>query len=207
MGRGLIWPTFRRHVFLPFQRSGLLAATLFSANNCIRFLEATSLVQLSPIVLNMASLGPASLSNLENPMHVGSFRACATCSRAKAKCVPDSEGSGKCQRSSILMPYLPHSVLIYAGAADWRRSASQLSFRLGLSHGNGNLKASKLRPNEYLLYCWDWLCDQVFLRAALGGWRRNLKGWCPSSHRHKISRRHNRLIQVGHRWVTQFLWI
>ncbi|KAE9372631.1 hypothetical protein N431DRAFT_545212 [Stipitochalara longipes BDJ] len=46
----------------------------------------------------MASFGSTSGSNLDSPSHAGLVRACATCSRAKAKCVSDPKEDGKCQR-------------------------------------------------------------------------------------------------------------
>jgi hypothetical protein len=50
----------------------------------------------------MGSLSPAShsLSNL-GTSNESFIRACATCSQAKAKCVPDQEQNGKCQRYSM----------------------------------------------------------------------------------------------------------
>ena len=53
----------------------------------------------------MASCSPAS-SNLETFNRPSAARACASCSRAKAKCVPGQESDGKCQRYSI------HAILL-----------------------------------------------------------------------------------------------
>jgi hypothetical protein len=52
----------------------------------------------SPSNLDMVLLDSISPSNPETSNGTSQIRACASCSRAKAKCVPDQEGNGKCQR-------------------------------------------------------------------------------------------------------------
>lgn len=90
------------------------------------------------------------LSSMNPELAPSHTKACVSCVRAKAKCVPGAETVNICQR--YVPSYNSKLRLIYTAAIVFKSHANHLSHVLGPSHESGKLSSSAHLSTSLVLF-------------------------------------------------------